>query len=384
MDGFRADIRECGYAAQAMPGVSTLARADAELNPPVMPQKAAPKGRSGALLLVVFCVIWGVGSAAAIGVSLVQIARAARAQSWPIAAGTVTQSKVDGCCEDATARVEYTFVAAGRTWRGDTIHPITTSGETKARARVAQYSVGSTVSVRYLPSDPGVSMLEPGVQRADIAVLMLMTPFGLLSGAIVVGLLGYRRERTRPHTARFGMMSIDRVDGSLVFSLRERWVAAVVGLAGGAFAGLPLVFLLWIAEDVVPLAGFVAAWIAQLGLVGALWVWKARQYRRGDWIMVVDAVRRELLPARALNRGREHASSAIVPFDAVRSIELREHRGEDKSQFRPVAKLADGNAVVLADWMERQEAEVLAAWFVGVVGINQAAQIHADDPRSSE
>lgn len=94
--------------------------------------------------------------------------------NWPSVDGEVTSSKVIGSYTDSVksyyvsrAAIAYAYTLEGREYLGDrrTFRPPERSFEQSTIAAenvVDQYSVGQTVRVYFSPSDPQVSVLEPG------------------------------------------------------------------------------------------------------------------------------------------------------------------------------------------------------------------------------
>jgi Protein of unknown function (DUF3592) len=98
--------------------------------------------------------------------------------TWPVAEGRIQKSSVEYQPGDAgtdaapggtggtySAEVLYTFSVAGRTHRGNTV-AFCDNGScnpSRAQAIVERYPKDKVVSVRYLPSDPSICVLEPGL-----------------------------------------------------------------------------------------------------------------------------------------------------------------------------------------------------------------------------
>ena len=100
------------------------------------------------------------------------LSRALGSRSWPTAKGTITRSFVDKDNDDEvtyTAKVTYRFRVGGREFSGNHVQAggLLSWGLLRGAERVTiKYPVGASVRVRYLPRDPHISLLEPGVNSS--------------------------------------------------------------------------------------------------------------------------------------------------------------------------------------------------------------------------
>jgi hypothetical protein len=98
--------------------------------------------------------------------------RAKQSVAWPVATGRIQESSVkytpgdhDNSGGNYKATVLYTFTISGRTYNGSTVDFCDWSRDScHAQSVVDRYPKGKVVSVRYLPNDPNVSVLEPGLR----------------------------------------------------------------------------------------------------------------------------------------------------------------------------------------------------------------------------
>jgi hypothetical protein len=124
--------------------------------------------------------------------------RAWESLAWPVATGRIQESSVEyqpggfnGPDQPASsgtyhAKLLYTFTVNGRTCSGNTVDFCDWSSDScHAQSVVNRYPKDKTVSVRYLPSDPAISVLEPGLRLQKQAWFQF--GFGLLF--FVVGTL---------------------------------------------------------------------------------------------------------------------------------------------------------------------------------------------------
>lgn len=140
---------------------------------------------------IVLGVLLGLGLGA-IGAGLWMIRRV-RGQGkaslgWPTAAGIVKTSEIASYRvkggHQFQARATYSYAVNGRPYSGDRIRFGNYAGaKSVAEEDVARYRPGASVEVRYNPSDPSVSVLEPGTKGHSVLGLVLA-----IMGAIFVGL----------------------------------------------------------------------------------------------------------------------------------------------------------------------------------------------------
>ena len=88
--------------------------------------------------------------------------------TWPTADGVVVTAEVversSRGGDEFEPRIAYAYVVTGRPYTG---HVVRSGGfeygnRARAEAKLAEYPVGSAVTVRYDPGDPGRAVLEPG------------------------------------------------------------------------------------------------------------------------------------------------------------------------------------------------------------------------------
>jgi hypothetical protein len=97
--------------------------------------------------------------------------RAKESVAWPVAEGQIVNSSVEyhrGKKGGGTyhAEIAYNFTVDGQTHSGNAVAfgDYGSSSASHARNIVNRYPKDKIVSVRYLPSDPDVCVLEPGIQ----------------------------------------------------------------------------------------------------------------------------------------------------------------------------------------------------------------------------
>ena len=96
--------------------------------------------------------------------------RASASKDWPTAAGKIVSSEVNHRTNrQATTtyhpRLQYTYVVDGTTHRGRRVAygSLGSSNPSRAQRIVKKYPRGKAVTVHYMPDDPAVCLLEPGV-----------------------------------------------------------------------------------------------------------------------------------------------------------------------------------------------------------------------------
>ena len=115
--------------------------------------------------------------------------REVRVRRWPIADGRITASGLrprrrrfmqEATRLDNVPAVTYEFSVAGRRYVGSRLGLNTEYAGINVGALVAQYPVGSTVTVHYSPSDPNDCLLEPYANSGLLAdVLKLFAILGV-------------------------------------------------------------------------------------------------------------------------------------------------------------------------------------------------------------
>ena len=119
-----------------------------------------------------------------------------RSQTWPIAIGTITHSKIGvdnsqtGPSRTANrtyaASIEYRYMVGPRVYSGKTIclgGVLNTSFKSRAEERLDKYPEGTTVDVYYNPANPEVSCLE---RHGEITLFGYLIGGGLALFALLI------------------------------------------------------------------------------------------------------------------------------------------------------------------------------------------------------
>jgi hypothetical protein len=122
--------------------------------------------------------------------AVAQWMKVAAARRWPVALGTVLESRVVEEYYDGTSfipRITYQYQVGGQIYTNDLIafgsrnvQVGGTWGERKAHATAARYPAGSSVEVHYHPQQPAKSVLE--IRSTAAVVLVIAGAFTLLMG----------------------------------------------------------------------------------------------------------------------------------------------------------------------------------------------------------
>lgn len=105
------------------------------------------------------------------GVENIQVAR--QTMYWDKVVGVIKRSEISSDDSDDSTTykplIEYTYIVNGIEHQGQSIYigdGVSTSDISYAKRFVSKYPVGKQVSISYEPNRQGVSVLEPGIQKA--------------------------------------------------------------------------------------------------------------------------------------------------------------------------------------------------------------------------
>lgn len=160
-----------------------------------------PESLTTAELLVPIVILCGAGlvSLVLMLTAVAQWVKVAGARRWPVARGTVLESRV---CESSDSDggqyyrpvITYEYRVGRQVYTGDllafglrSLSEGGVAGERKAREAVARYPAGGDVEVRYHPKRPARCVLE--VRSAITKWLVILGAFFLLMGALVAAVV---------------------------------------------------------------------------------------------------------------------------------------------------------------------------------------------------
>jgi hypothetical protein len=267
------------------------------------------------LAMVGICALTGIALSA---YALSAIWRGYQAQSWPTVPGTIVAAEVKteyvsgdrGTDGDDTyiPLITYAYKVDGRELRSTRRQWTDASETSPARAErvLANYPIGSTVSVYHHPARPELAVLDPGVSRNSFLLLFAglifaVAPtfgFGLPIWRRLREQRGPRSDRTRsakePEAVTVVAESTSRLElrlapGSTGVSTAG-WLAAItggLGIFGMLFFGWDILEAPAPAtmNDKVLVGGFIAAILA--GAVLAVW-WARLRYTRERIVLTRD------------------------------------------------------------------------------------------------
>lgn len=195
------------------------------------------------------------------------------ARTWPTVSGTIKSQSITEIRSrngDRTYRPElqYTYTTRdGRIRLGQRLHSGAEPAKTRpwAEARLSGFQVGKSVTVYVNPADPGVSLLEPGMESDDWREACL-----LAVGAIAVVGLWIHALQTIPWRRRGYVAGVRIIAGSPV-RCRQEFCGELAGsLYFGAVVALGVALLAFALDEgsLVWVAGTLTA-----GLVAAVPAW---------------------------------------------------------------------------------------------------------------
>jgi len=115
--------------------------------------------------------------------------------SWPAVKGKITYARPEPRkVKKGTyyhAGVRYTYTVKGRSYTGTRITASDEHQKTRGGAKdvLRKYPVGGQVSVYYNPDEPGMSLLETGMQKNVLVLLGGAAVCLFLAGAVTVSVL---------------------------------------------------------------------------------------------------------------------------------------------------------------------------------------------------
>jgi hypothetical protein len=278
--------------------------------------------------------------------------------------GTIVRSEVvlRGHDEEGSPRYDfrllYRYEVDGGLYEGSTVSHSPSLGFSSASSLKERFAEGATVPVFYHPESPAQAVLEKGFQRADLFLLLFLTPFHLL--LIFCWNQDARASRQRRSVSSF------RASGRTHVSL------AVTNTLGAASYGM------FLASFVAVLAlfwsGFESSWSSfgvgwgVVGLTGvAVALWYRAKLGAGEFDLILDE-RRERLSVPAMFDRSERLELALNRIQSVTVEEYitKDSEGDPVSSWRPTLTftpaLGESESVPLADYKDKRRAEVLARW----------------------
>jgi hypothetical protein len=300
-----------------------------------------------------------------------------RAEGFASTTGAITRSEVTEHSGRRGKRtygidIRYSYSVNGRTFEGDTYRysnsNMSSSDKDWAHEAVRAHPAGGPVTVHYDAANPGDSVLKPGIEGADLFVLMFLTPFNVVMLAMWRfggEWLWHWWNGTKPKLVSWSPAGN---------GLRVRMSTATAlegGVAALGAAGFVVAFISVFAFGFhmsVQLA--VVLWAIVIGASVAAGLWMRRQELAGVYDLVIGD-RNVELPAMFDRKKRETVERRSIGGVAVKETERPGRRGST-TVYEIIIQRRDGTSATIAEWYDGARAEDLAAWLREKLGLRQA------------
>ncbi|MDY3562435.1 DUF3592 domain-containing protein [Gemmata sp. JC673] len=330
---------------------------------PVREQSPLPRGCAH-VFLVVFVLCWTGTVLTADGKFGRVLYRQARAEGFPRAEGTITQSTVEQG-ESSRLNIAYSYEVNGQIYTGTRYWYGGVSNSSNWQRACDELPVGARVLVAYDPADPSDAVLRPGLFEPHTVLIWFFTPFNIvmLAGWLILA----RGERpafgphvftVTPNGVRTRLPGLNRTGAFAGTLLGISFVGSFVWGCGCGF-NPPLLLSGY---------GYLAA------IAFAVWV----AIRHVTPVLEVNQLERVV----QIVTGRK---PVVVPFEAVREIrilheETLDSDAADGKDHKYHCELRHTNTnedswVRIATYNEPASAEGLAMWLRGEVG-------HPEQPKA--
>ena len=333
--------------------------------------------KSTTVFLVFFGTFWTLLIGAMDTFFVRRLVQQAVSMNYPSVEGRITHSELTvhrGSKGGNTygVNIAYSYEVSGRTFEGNRYRFTEGSSSDSAWAQkaLATFHTGAAAKVYYRPDDPGVALLEPGVDGSDLIFVLFGLPFNTVALAFL------RAACARMLRVVFG--KADEPEGlrSVLGSGEQRVSLSQLavfdaGLAGMGGAGFVLTF-----ATILGFGGFhppttIAAGGISIavcvGVACALWHWARLRSCRFD--LVVNRLDGRIeIPAC---QGRKQAMS--IPTSRIHDVSVEEvvqrtSKGGKSVTYVPTLHLGAPNETVsLATWYSAGRASRLAAWLKRVL-----------------
>lgn len=333
--------------------------------------------KSTSVFLALFGTFWTLFVGAMDTFFVRRLVQQATSTHYPSVEGRITHSELTvhrGSKGGSTygVNIAYSYEVNGRRFEGNRYRFTEGSSSDSAWARkaLATFHTGATARVYYRADDPGVSLLDPGVDGSDLIFVLFGLPFNAValaflragSSVLIRTLMGKGDE---PEGLRSVLGS-----GEQRVSLSQLAVFDA-GLAGMGGAGFVLMF-----ATILGFGGFhpptaIAAGSISIavcvGVACALWHWA--RLRSGRLDLVVNRLdgRIEIPACQGRNEARSIPTSRIHDV-SVEEVVQRTSKGGKSVTYVPTLHLgAPSETVSLAAWYSAGRARRLAAWLKRVL-----------------
>jgi hypothetical protein len=297
-----------------------------------------------------------------------------RAEQFASTTGTITHSRVT---EHSGKRrktygvdIRYSYNVSGQVFEGNIYRysNMASSDNDWAHKVVREHPAGAPITVHYDAGNPRDSVLMPGIEGADLFVLLFLTPFNVVMLAMWRfggEWLWHWWNGTKPklvswshagNALRVRMSTTTALEGGIVATGAAAFVVAFISVfAFGFHMSVQLAVILW-------------AVVIGAGVAAGLWM--RRQELSGVYDLVIGD-RSVELPAMFDRTKRETVERGAIGGVAVKETE-RPGRHGSTTVYEIVVQRRDGTRTTIAEWYDGARAEDLAAWLREKLGLRHA------------
>lgn len=295
-----------------------------------------------------------------------------RASSYATTTGTITQSllKVESDSDGKSYRAEvhYRYEVNGQPFEGERIRYDSGSlGQKHSQAIVDRYRPGKAVAVHYDSQVPQEAVLELGLETANLAVVLFLTPFNAVAFLFAGGLFAWIRSQQLGRPV-LGIYVRNDVLGQTIRMYDAS--PTLVALAAWGGAGFVSIFGYLLLTIILPMeAALAMGWTATLGATFFAWRYARRKYTE---------IRRDALRSRIELRSQDGLNYSVAQEDLRSAQYTRRTKKDadgDRSEKFPLNLPFFDPASQQERWLQlpEQSSEVdakrFAAWLNGVLAI---------------
>jgi hypothetical protein len=298
-----------------------------------------------------------------------------RAEGFASTTGAITHSEVTvhsgRRSKSYGVDIRYSYNVNDQAFEGGTYRYSNTSSSSDrdwAHETVRAHPVGAPITVHYDAGNPRDSVLMPGIEGADLFVLMFLTPFNVAMLAMWRfggEWLWHWWNGTKPklvswshagNALRVRLSTTTALEGGVAATGAAAFVVAFISVfAFGFHMSIQLAAILW-------------AVVIGAGVAAGLWM--RRQELAGAYDLVIGD-RTVDLPATFARTKRETVERGAIGGVAVRETERPGRRGST-TVYEIVIQRRDGTGTTIAEWYDAERAQDLAAWLREKLGLRQA------------
>jgi hypothetical protein len=294
----------------------------------------------------------------------------ARATGFAEAQGVITRSEYQAWPDRPDtfdADIAYAYEVNGRTYEGVGLRGATTMGamdRNGAQALTRAWPQGARVSVHYDPRHPDFSLLQRGIQGADLLMLLIAVLFNMAAGVLLLFLIAETVGLPRFAVPEAGMRTFAR--GRRVHARLEHFrpvFTLVATLAFTAFVSL------WIASTQVSSTGeiamgpMLAIWAGVIGLTALATFTQYRKQESGLADLIIDAEQGVVeIPRLESPSKRLTVTLADITDVGVDTVVRRGMRGSRTHTDQVLLRHRDGRSLLVAELGDTDRAHVFSNW----------------------